>query len=234
MSEFRLAFPACLIDGKHRLAAEDLFILRSVIFSSGVRTVDEANTLLALHASCPEKCEEWDAFFIEALTDFIVGYSYPQGSLDEINMGWLVQTLSTDGVVNSPLELALILRIIETSSNVPPVLSALALDQVRLALTDNTGPYAVTRQDDHSGMSNGDIDYIKRVLQAAMAQGCAVLSSLEITALKRIDRAAAAAFSHPDWRELAHAIGIRDEESPMGNHWLRIPGSMPLAEGAVR
>ena len=110
MSEFRLAFPACVIAGKHRLTAEDIVLLRKHTFPEGIRTSDHVVVLLALNNSCPEKCPEWNTFFIEQLAGFIVDYTYPQGSLDEINVAWIMRMFTTDGVVNSALELELILH----------------------------------------------------------------------------------------------------------------------------
>ena len=105
MSEFRLAFPACVIAGKHRLTAEDIVLLRKHTFPEGIRTSDHVVVMLALNSSCPEKCAEWNTFFIEQLAGFIVDYTYPQGSLDEINVAWIMRMFTTDGVVNSALEL---------------------------------------------------------------------------------------------------------------------------------
>src|SRR5689334_25013318 len=148
MSEFRLAFPACVIAGKHRLTAEDIVLLRKHTFPEGIRTSDHVVVLLALNNSCPEKCPEWNTFFIEQLAGFIVDYTYPQGSLDEINVAWLIRMVSTDGVVNSPLELELVLHVIEVSHHVPDELRAFALDQLRLALSDNIGGYKLSRSVD--------------------------------------------------------------------------------------
>jgi hypothetical protein len=132
MSEFRFAFPACVIAGKHRLAAEDIGLLRKYTFPDGIRTADDVVVMLALNNACPEKCHEWNSFFVEQLSAFIVHYSYPQGSLDEINVAWLMRIVATDGVVNSPLELELLLHVIEISAYVPDELRAFALDQLRL------------------------------------------------------------------------------------------------------
>ena len=43
MSEFRLAFPACVIAGKHRLTAEDISLLRKHTFPEGIRTADDVS-----------------------------------------------------------------------------------------------------------------------------------------------------------------------------------------------
>ncbi|MGO7259236.1 hypothetical protein ACCT32_37545, partial [Rhizobium brockwellii] len=72
-------------------------------------------------------------------------YTYPQGSLDEINVAWIMRMFSTDGVVNSALELELILHVMEISAVVPGELRALALDKLRLAITDNIGGYKLSR-----------------------------------------------------------------------------------------
>jgi hypothetical protein len=77
MSEFRFAFPACVIAGKHRLAAEDIGLLRKYTFPDGIRTADDVVVMLALNNACPEKCHEWNSFFVEQISAFIVSYSYP-------------------------------------------------------------------------------------------------------------------------------------------------------------
>ncbi len=121
--------------------------------------------MLALNNSCPEKCPEWNSFFVESLASFIVNYSYPQGSLDEINVAWITRMFATDGIVNSELELELVLHIMEISSHVPDELRAFALDQLRLAITDDVGSYKLARAVDRRGVTRQDVDFIMRVLQ---------------------------------------------------------------------
>lgn len=233
MSEFRLSFPACLIAGKNRLAADDVLLLRNYTFPNGLRTSDDVLVLMTLQNSCPEKCDEWEAFFIEVLTGFIVHYSYPQGSLDEINVAWLVRLLSTDGVVNSPLELRLILNVIETSSNVPPALGAFALDQLRLAIEEGAGPYALTRPIARPGITRHDLDYIRRILPTKQGAGRIALSPLKIAVLERIDAATRSTANHPGWQNLLDMIVTRDEDRPIVSRWLRVPDAMLTRQDAV-
>jgi hypothetical protein len=233
MSEFRLSFPACLIAGKNRLAAEDLLTLSSVTFPVGVRTSEDAVILLALQNSCPEKCAGWDAFFIEALTDFIVHYCYPQGSLDEINAAWLVRMLSTDGAVNSPLELELLLHAIEVSASVPSSLAAFALDQLRLAIEEDIGAYRLIRPADGPGITRHDLDYTHRILRDAVGRERIVLSFQEISVLRRIDAATAACLNHPGWHALMAAIEMCEEDSLRRGPWLRLSHGMPAVEDAA-
>jgi hypothetical protein len=85
MSEFRLSFPACVIAGKSRLSAEDLTTPRGATFPDEVLMSKDAVTLPplqtsdALQSSQPEKCEEWNAFFVEAISEFVVHQSDIKG-----------------------------------------------------------------------------------------------------------------------------------------------------------
>ncbi|MET3854858.1 hypothetical protein [Rhizobium sp. OAE497] len=222
MSEFRLAFPACVIAGKHRLAADDIGLLRKHSFPDGVRTADDVVVMLALNNSCPEKCPEWNAFFVESLAGFIVNYSYPQGSLDEINAAWIMRMFATDGVVNSALELELVLHIMEISSYVPDELRAFALDQLRLAITDNVGGYKLTRAVERKGITRQDVDYVMRVLRNVCEGGVIPVSPVTHGVLRRIETETLPAANHPRWTEIMRALELRDYHQPRTSRWLRI------------
>jgi hypothetical protein len=226
MSEFRLSFPASVIAGKNRLAADDILLLRNYTFPYGLKTADDVLVLMALQKSCPQKCTEWDDFFIEAMTDFIVHYSYPQGSLDEINAAWLIRLISTDGMVNSALELQLVLHVIGTSANVPPALGAFALDQLRLAIEEGVGPYAAGRPIARAGITRHDLDYIDRVLPERRSNARMALSQQKVDILVRIDRATRSTDNHSGWRTLMDMVVLRDEERRSDSRWLRVADSM--------
>jgi hypothetical protein len=233
MSEFRLAFPACLIAGKHRLAVEDIGLLRKHTFPEGIRTSDDVVAMLALNNSCPEKCPEWNAYFVEQLARFVVDYTYPQGSLDEINVAWLIRMVSTDGVVNSSLELELVLHVIEVSKHVPDELRAFALDQLRLALSDNVGGYKLSRAVDRKGIARQDIDYAMRILRGVSDGGVINVPPATWNVLMRIAEQTLPAANHPRWSDLLSALRLVEyAEAPRRSRWLRIVDS-PEAESAV-
>ncbi|MBA5804355.1 MULTISPECIES: hypothetical protein [Rhizobium] len=233
MSEFRLAFPACVVAGKHRLTAEDIVLLRKHSFPEGIRTSDDVVAMLALNNSCPEKCADWNAFFVEQLAGFIVHYTYPQGSLDEINVAWIMRMFTTDGVVNSALELELILHVMEVSANVPGELRALALDQLRLAITDNIGGYKLSRAIDRRGITRQDIDYAMRIFRSVAEGGTIPVSSVEYGVLQQIEQATLLGANHPQWAGIMAAVELRDYAEPRRSRWLRIVDEEPVAEAAV-
>jgi len=222
MSEFRLPFPPCVIAAKHRLAADDIGLLRKHSFPDGVRTSDDVVVMLALNNSCPEKCQEWNAFFVENLAGFIVNYTYPQGSLDAINVAWIMRMFATDGVVNSALELELVLHIMEISSHVPDELRAFALDQLRLAITDNVGGYKLSRAVDRKGITRQDIDFVMRVLRNVSEGGVIPVSPVTHGVLRRIETETLPASNHPRWVEIMRALELRDYHQPRASRWLRI------------
>jgi hypothetical protein len=222
MSEFRLAFPASVVAGKSRLTAEDIVLLRKHTFPEGIRTSEDVVVMLALNNSCPEKCAEWNAFFVEQLAGFIVHHTFPQGSLDEINIAWIMRMFTTDGVVNSALELELILHVMEMSADVPGELRALALDQLRLAITDGIGGYKLSRAIDRKGITRQDVDFAMRIFRGIAEGGIIAVSPVEYHVLQRIEQATLPGANHPHWAGIMAAVELRDHAEPRRSRWLRI------------
>jgi hypothetical protein len=234
MSEFRLAFPACVIAGKHRLAVEDIGLLRKHSFPDGIRTPDDVVVMLALNNSCPEKCPEWSAFFVEQLAAFIVNHSYPQGSLDEINVAWLMRMVATDGVVNSALELELVLHVIEIAAHVPDELRAFALDQLRLAISRHVGAYHLCRSVDRKGITRQDVDYVMRILRGICDGGDVNVQPLSWGVLMRIGEETLPTANHPRWASILSALRLVEYAEPARrSRWLRIVDDSLGSETAV-
>lgn len=166
MGELRLSYPACVIAGKTRLTVDDIAILREHVFVPGITASQDAVILLAINGSCSEKCPEWHHYFIDAMTEFIVRSSYPQGAMDEWNADWLITMISTRGVVNSRIELDLLFHIIDISTHIPDSLSIFALEQIRMAMTGDAGAWAVLRGSRKNGLEKADILLIARVMSA--------------------------------------------------------------------
>jgi len=166
MGELRLSYPACVIAGKMRLTTDDIGILREHVFVEGLASSQDAMILLAINGSCSEKCPEWHHYFIDSMTDFIVRTCYPQGAMDEWNADWLIAMISTRGVVNSSIELDLLFHIIDISTQIPDSLSIFALEQIRVAMTEDVGIWAGLRGNRQHGLQKADILLIARVMSA--------------------------------------------------------------------
>ena len=93
----------------------------------------------------PDQCAEWPGFFVEAVTDYIVHQEKPQGYVSEDNAEWLIRAISRDGVVDTAVEMELLVTVLEKAKSSPERLSAYALEQVALAVIDGNGPLAGSR-----------------------------------------------------------------------------------------
>jgi hypothetical protein len=86
--------------------------------------------------------------------------------MDELNADWLIAMISTRGVVNSRMELDLLFHIIDISTRIPDSLSIFALEQIRMAMTENVGAWAGLRGNRQNGLQKADILLIARVMSA--------------------------------------------------------------------
>ena len=231
MSDFRLSFPACVVAGKARLSTEDLMLLRRHTFAEGVRTPDDVVTLIALNASCPEKCPEWADYFVEQLAAFLVHHCYPIGSLDEINVEWIREVLTDDGVIHGELEFLAVLHMHDIARHVPAPLRMLLLDQLRIAIAEGRGAYARMRSL-RSGIGADDVAFVHRILRDRLGRDAAALSPAKVTLLERIEGQVPADQRHPDWKPFMDTIirsrPVRRVERP--RRWLHVPDSLFLED----
>jgi hypothetical protein len=113
MRDFRLSFPACIIAGKTRLDEHDVVLLKTYSLPDGVRDWRDAMTLLVLNACCPQKCVEWQSYFIESMTFYIVEIREPKNGFDQNKLQWLTDMFTTDGLANSPIESRLLQHVMD-------------------------------------------------------------------------------------------------------------------------
>ncbi len=145
MGELTLTAPVAGLTGKGRITADDVQLLRGEVFRDGIVTRAEAESLFALHASCHDQSADWPRFFVEAVTDYIVHQEKPHGYISEDNADWLVRAISRDGIVDTAVEMELLVTVLEKAKSSPERLSAYALEQVALAVIDGEGPLAGSR-----------------------------------------------------------------------------------------
>ena len=233
MSDFRLSFPACVVAGKAMLSTEDLMLLRRYTFAEGVRTPDDVVTLMALNACCPEKCPQWGDYFVEQMASFIVHHCYPLGSLDEINVDWIRQVLTDDGVIHGELEFLAVLHMHDIARHAPASLRMLLLDQLRIAIAEGRGAYARMRSL-RSGIGADDVSFVNRILRDRLGQNASELSPAKLALLESIDAHVPAEARHPDWSPFIDTLipmrtrPARRIERP--RRWLHVPDSLFLEE----
>ncbi|RWX78331.1 hypothetical protein EPK99_06835 [Neorhizobium lilium] len=211
MSEYRFSFPACVIAGKGRIETCDVIMLRKHAFPDGVRSRDDVAAMLALHNLCPDQCDAWKTFFVEALAAYAVFQERPSGRIDDEKASWLMRTFSPDGTISTGLELEMLLHAIELASETSDNLSVFVLDQIRMSLSPNPGcAHAIARLP-AAAVTAYDLDLIWRLLRSAVDRGRLALSLREAAVLKEIDLLTEGSQNHPPWNEMMTQIVTFDQ-----------------------
>ncbi|MDQ0457294.1 hypothetical protein [Rhizobium paknamense] len=95
------------------MESHDVSLLKKFGLPEGVRSHEDLLTLLVLNSFCPEKCPEWETFFIESVADFILHRMPPENRVDQAKLLWIFETFTTEGRVNSPLESAMLTHLLK-------------------------------------------------------------------------------------------------------------------------
>ncbi len=89
-----------LADGK--IDAEEVNKLREVLFADGKIDQDEADFLFEINDAVSGKPNDssWKAFFVEAISDYLLNDERSPGVIDEEEGKWLVEKIGADGQVD--------------------------------------------------------------------------------------------------------------------------------------
>lgn len=140
---------------------QDVLAMRLAVFDDATVSQTDAEALMALDECMSQPCLEWRAFFVEALTDFIVQQEQPRGYVDPAKARWLMTRITRDATVK-PNELELLVRILETATSVPPELQKFTLKQVR---------HFVLFGETRNTVSDHEVEILRRTLFASAGEG---------------------------------------------------------------
>lgn len=203
------------------ISAEEILGLRREAWSDGAIDLEKAEALFAANDRLAEFTPEWNDFFVETLTEFVVNGGDPHGYVDDAKADWLASHIDRDGRLESMAELELVVRIMEKAVSVPAEMRTYALDQVEQAVLDGAGP---TRND--GGLLPGSINaaecnLLRRMIFAAGGDRPAAVSQTEAEMLFRIKNASLEGDNAPEW-ELLFVQGV-------ANFLLGFGGNEPLS-----
>lgn len=148
---------------------QDVLNLRLAVFDDITISQTDAEALMALDECMSQPCLEWRAFFVEALTDFLVQQEQPRGYVDAANARWLMTRITRDATVKRN-ELELLVRILETATSVPPELQKFTLKQVR---------HSVLFGETRNIVSDHEVDILRRTLFASAGDGAIAITRAE-------------------------------------------------------
>ncbi len=186
----------------------DVAKLRKNFAEDPLVTVADAETLMSLNDACPIQDPAWCDCFVDLMTDFAVEQTEPQGYLNAEKSGLLRAWIAREGRIEAKAKLDLLINVIARSRWTPQSLVVFALDQVRMAIVDGTGPLRAGRFFEPRTVTEGDVVVIRRILQAFGTEGSEGITRAEAEMLMAIDLATSASQNHDAWRDLfVAAIG---------------------------
>lgn len=190
------------IAARRAITPDDVSRLRATVYGNAVVSREEAEWAFALDEAAIETCPEWTAFFVEAVTDFVVRQAQPEGYVDVETAVWLTAAISRDGVVKTASELELLVKVLEAATSTPATLSAFALRQVAAAVIDGAGPLAAGGALEPGRIGAAEVDLVRRILFAFGGQSAVGISREEADVLFELNDRTAEAENDPSWSDL--------------------------------
>ena len=106
--------------------AEEVAKLKEVLYGDGIIDKEEADFLFELNDAVTGKANDasWEAFFIQAIADFLLKDEVSPGEIDENEAAWLVDKIGADGQVDGT-EKALLEKLKAEAKSFPANLAVL-------------------------------------------------------------------------------------------------------------
>jgi len=106
--------------------AKEVAKLKEVLYADGIIDKEEADFLFELNDAVTGKANDasWEAFFIQAIADFLLKDEVSPGEIDENEAAWLVEKIGADGQVDGT-EKALLEKLKAEAKSFPANLAAM-------------------------------------------------------------------------------------------------------------
>jgi hypothetical protein len=187
--------------------ATGVLALRRAFYEDGEISRDEVLELFRL-ADGGETDEEFAAFFVEAVTDYVVRQVRPSGYVTHETSDWLIDLMQRDGRVCSHCELSALVSIFETATLVPEQLVMFALKAVKTAVVSGDGRVLGQGYLQPGMIGETEVSVIRRIISAAGGSNAIRVSREEAEFLFDLNDLIAQSENHPEWETLfAQAIG---------------------------
>ena len=183
------------------VTADDVGDLRRTVYRDGVVDRAEADAIFFINSACSEKDSGWAAFFVDALTDFVIWQDEPKKYVSDAEAQYLIAHILHDGHVDTATELELLINVVHWAVSCPAPLSYLALKAVRdevmqppTAVRGSNRPPAI--------ISPADVELIRKVIYAAGSPGGYTVTRDEAELIVALNDATDNAENADTWRDL--------------------------------
>lgn len=187
--------------------ATEVLEIKETIYADGLIDKDEADFLFALNdaVSGKDNAAEWQALFVEAITDFVLKDEVSPGEVDAEEAASLISQIKGDDAVDS-IELALLVNIIDSATKCDDSLVEFTLKSVKEAVLDD------------GVVDLEEVQMLKKVIYGEGGAGGTSVDRSEADLLFEINDAVTGKDNTTEWTEFfVEAISshvLDDDESP--------------------
>lgn len=190
-----------LAQGRNINAADVIALFREM-YAGGLSAKEDAEALIGFDRSLKETTPAWRDFFAETLTDHILHRQEPKNDLSDEKINWLTANLVGGECATTTAGFALVMKLLESVTDIPAQLSAFAISQLRFAIVLGEGP-AIGRRPHFSGdVDAEDVVLLARILEAAGGTEGRAISAEEAEALFDLHDATAEGTNHASFDDL--------------------------------
>jgi hypothetical protein len=169
---------------------------------------NEAEALLRLNRSCPIQGPSWRGFIVDAIADYILNQSGPEGYITAEKSQWLISKLAVNGWIANRAEFDLLVAILGRARWFPLSLATFALDQVAGAVVHGFGPlragqgFGVGQGAVPGTIGEGEVALIRVILNAFGGDSALALTRAEMEILLAVHKAVAGRPAPAAWSDL--------------------------------
>jgi len=168
---------------------------------------DEAEALLRLNRKCPVQAPSWSAFLVDAIADYLLNQSGPEGYITAEKSRWLIAKLASDGWISNRAEFELLVIILGKARWFPLSLATFALSQVAGAVVHGFGPLRMAPGQGQPGAVPGsigeaEISLLRVILNAFGGESSLALTRAEAEVLIEIQASIGGRPVPPAWTDL--------------------------------
>lgn len=169
---------------------------------------NEAEALLRLNRSCPIQAPSWSGFLVDAIAEYILNQSGPEGYITVEKSNWLIGKLATEGWIDNRAEFDLLVAILGRARWFPLSLATFALGQVAGAIVHGYGPLRRGQRPLPGAgavpgtISGAEVGLIRVILKAFGGESALPLTRAEAEILIGINKAVAARSVSASWTDL--------------------------------
>ena len=185
-----------------QISDDDVLAMRREVYPDGVIQSHEVEWLFQLDDECTGQSPQWMTFFVDAVTDYIVNQTDPEGYISDENASWLMARISRKGRVASSVELELLVNVLDKARTSPQRLVEFALEQVKQGVLTGSGPTRAGVDLLPFRICAGEVDLLKRMLYAYGGDGNIAITRAEAELLFDINDAVGNSDNHPSWSDL--------------------------------